>query len=283
MDPETNKAINLAREGDGDAIEWLIKSIQDRVYALAIKMLYLIPDAEDATQEILIKIVTKLGGFRKECSFVTWSMKIASNHLLNKRKNLARQQFTFKNCEDMIIRDIPDPSTKEYLEVEQELLVNEMRIVCVLGLFQCLDWDLRIVYIFGETMDINSSEGSAILGITPANFRKRFSRARKRLRSFLINNCELFDAKKNPCKCYIQSIASVKNGFINPKNLQHVKYLGHKNKKRDIALQLQEIEKLSRTAALMKINPDYAAPEIFIARIRKMLNSGKFKILDNVN
>ncbi|MCP3932335.1 MAG: RNA polymerase sigma factor [Bacteroidetes bacterium] len=278
MEQGINKVVDLAKEGDVEAIEWLIKLIQDRIYALAIKMLYLIPDAEDASQEILIKIVTRLGSFRKESSFVTWAMKIASNHLLNKQKSLARKQFTFKNCEDMIIQDMPDQSTVLYSEVEQGLLIDEMQIICVQGLFQCLDWDHRIVYILGATMDISSPEGSAILGITPVNFRKRFSRARKRIRSFLLKNCELFN-EHNPCKCNNQSMAAINNGLINPENFQHIKYSNNKDKKKAIVFQLREMERLSREAVLIRIHPDYAAPEIFVKRIRKMLKSNKFKKL----
>lgn len=282
MEQGINKVVDLAKEGDGEAIEWLIKLIQDRIYALAIKMLYLIPDAEDASQEILIKIVTRLGSFRKESSFVTWAMKIASNHLLNKRKSLVRKQFTFKNCEDMIIQNMSDQSTVFYSEVEQGLLVDEIRIICVQGLFQCLNWDHRIVYILGATMDISGPEGSAILGITPANFRKRFSRARERIRNFLIKNCELFN-EHNPCKCKNQSIAAVNNGLINPENLQHIKYSNNKEKRKAIVFQLREMEGLSREVALIRIHPDYAAPETFVKRIRKMLTSEKFQKLKNKN
>ena len=197
MEQDVNKVVDRGREGDAEAIEWLIKFIQDRIFALAIKMLYCIPDAEDATQEILIKIVTRLGGFRKESSFSTWALRIASNHLLNMRKRLVRRRFTFKYCEDMIIRDIPDKSTILFSEAEQGLFVDEIRITCVQGLLQCLDREHRIVYVLAQTMDVSGPEGSAILGISPENFRKRFSRARKSIRSFLFKNCELFN-ERNP-------------------------------------------------------------------------------------
>jgi RNA polymerase sigma factor (sigma-70 family) len=74
-----------------------VKSIQDRIYGLAIRMLYYLSDAEDATQEILIKIITHLDRFRGESRFMTWAYRIASNHLISTRKRRAeRWGWTFE-------------------------------------------------------------------------------------------------------------------------------------------------------------------------------------------
>jgi DNA-directed RNA polymerase specialized sigma24 family protein len=39
-------------------------------------------DAADATQKILLKVATHLGGFRRQAAFTTWVFQIARNHLL---------------------------------------------------------------------------------------------------------------------------------------------------------------------------------------------------------
>jgi len=71
-----------AKEGDQNSLEELVRNIQDLVYGLALRMLSHPADAEDATQEILVKVVTHLGSFRQESAFTTWVYRIASNHLL---------------------------------------------------------------------------------------------------------------------------------------------------------------------------------------------------------
>ena len=58
-----------AKSGSKDALEQLITRIQDRIYGLSLRMLYHPSDAEDASQEILIKIITHLSSFRNECTF----------------------------------------------------------------------------------------------------------------------------------------------------------------------------------------------------------------------
>src|SRR5438445_11408715 len=93
--PEAN--VKRAQQGDQAALEELIEQIQAKVYGLALRMLWHPEDAKDATQEILLRIVTHLGSFRRESSFQTWVYRIAANHLLGWRKSrLEAQGFTFE-------------------------------------------------------------------------------------------------------------------------------------------------------------------------------------------
>jgi RNA polymerase sigma factor (sigma-70 family) len=278
MTQDNNETVRLAIEGDKHALESLIISVKDRIYHLAMKMLYQRADAEDATQEILIKIVTRLDSFRQASSFGTWALKIASNHLLNKRKNYTRWRFTFQSCEDLIVRDLPDESTMSYFKAEQEMVVAEMRIRCMQAMLQCLDWDHRLVYILGETMDVSGPEGAAILEIKPATFRKRLARSRRRIRDFFQRNCELYDEVK-PCKCVSQAMTAVNRGLIDPEHLQYANHPVGKGQDIDAEKRLRLMDGLSREAALMRDHPNYAAPEAFIEGIRAMLDSGKFKKL----
>jgi len=85
QDPE-----NLARravEGDRAALEALVGAISDDVYRLAMRMLGHPADAEDACQEMLIKVVTHLGSFRGESGLRTWVWKVATNHLASVRRS----------------------------------------------------------------------------------------------------------------------------------------------------------------------------------------------------
>ncbi len=282
MPQDNSEIVSLAMEGDRHSLEALIRSVQDRIYSLALKMLYQTADAEDATQEILIKIVTRLDSFRQASAFSTWALKIASNHLLNKRKVVKKWQFTFKSCEEMIIRDLPDQATLSSFQAEQKMVVEEMRISCMQGMLQCLDWSHRLVYILGETMDITGPEGAAILDITPDTFRQRLSRARKRMRDFFRRNCEFY-AEGNPCKCVPQAMAAIQNGYIDPDRLQYAEHPVNKRKNADSIERIRLMDGLSREAALMRDHPDYAAPEVFIEAIRKMLDSGKFNKLRNLH
>ena len=86
MEISIEALVEQAKKGDRSALESVIQQIQDRVYGLAIRMLCHPADAEDATQDILVRIITHLGTFRSESSFMTWVYRIASNYLLKTRK-----------------------------------------------------------------------------------------------------------------------------------------------------------------------------------------------------
>ncbi len=53
----------------------LIASVQDIVFNMSLRMLGTFADAEDATQDILLKMITHLSSFRGESAFTTWVSK----------------------------------------------------------------------------------------------------------------------------------------------------------------------------------------------------------------
>src|SRR5687767_2781153 len=83
---EETALVERARAGDKLALEELVRSSQQLVYSLAIRMIADPTEAQDLTQEILIRVVTGLAKFRGESAFKTWVYRVASNHLLTARK-----------------------------------------------------------------------------------------------------------------------------------------------------------------------------------------------------
>ena len=49
--------------GDREALDALVRAVQPDIYALALRMLWNREDAEDATQEVLVRVVTRLSQF----------------------------------------------------------------------------------------------------------------------------------------------------------------------------------------------------------------------------
>ena len=54
---ELNDLISLALTGDSHALENIILDIQDFVFNISLRMLGTLADAEDASQDILIRII----------------------------------------------------------------------------------------------------------------------------------------------------------------------------------------------------------------------------------
>ena len=92
-DPPDEELVVQAQSGDKNALEQLVRRHQPWVFNIAVRMMWRRDLAEDATQEILIKVVTKLSSFRGDSLFRTWLYRIAVNHLLNVRKSEPRSPF----------------------------------------------------------------------------------------------------------------------------------------------------------------------------------------------
>src|ERR1043166_7724588 len=85
-DLEDRVLVTRARSGNRAALEALVQRHQGWIYNIAVRMLSHPQDAEDATQEILIKAVTQLSSFEGRSSFRTWLYRIVVNHVLNMKR-----------------------------------------------------------------------------------------------------------------------------------------------------------------------------------------------------
>src|SRR5262249_4338983 len=130
-DPRRSRSL-----GDRASLEELVRRHQRWIYNIAIRMLHHPQDAEDATQEILLKAVTRLSSFEDRSSFRTWLYRIAVNHLLNmKRGRVERESLTFREygagLDSIPDLDLPDPSGSL---PDARLLVNEAMLTCTSGM-----------------------------------------------------------------------------------------------------------------------------------------------------
>jgi len=264
-------------EGDREALEKLIILIRDEIYNLALYMLWHPEDAKDATQEILIKVITNLSTFRFEAAFTTWVYRIASNYLITCRKKHAEQtSVSFDEfAEDLLDGlDSADKSNRP----DQHLLEEEVKIGCTRGMLLCLDREHRLAYVLGEVFDLPGEMGGKILGISAAAYRKRLSRARNRVRTFMKGNCGLINPNA-ACRCSKRVTPAIKKGRVDSHNLLFTSpSLIHKSK--SMAKQVREMEELHETAAIYRSQPSYEAPEILLEKIKALLKSDKFQILN---
>jgi RNA polymerase sigma factor (sigma-70 family) len=269
--PPLEELVVRAQEGDRAALEAVVAGVRDRIYNLALRMLWHPADAEDATQEILVRIVTRLGSFRGESAFTTWAYRVAANYLLTTRKRRAeREELTFDRFAEQLDAGLAPAAPGPAAEVEQRLLAEEVKLGCTLGMLLCLDRDHRLAYVLGEVFGLTSQEAGDIVGVSPAAFRKRLSRARGRLHGFMAGKCGLVDAA-NPCRCARRIDHAVRVGRVDP---DHLLFATHPVRDADADTReiVQEMEQLHSAADLLRGHPDYAAPEATTKIIRSLLD-----------
>ena len=242
--------ITKSLEGDKASLEQLLKETQSIVYNLALRFVWIREDAEDATQEILIKITTNLSRFERKSKYTTWVYRIATNHLLTLRKNKLESQLSFPLfAEDLAI----GLGGVSYDQPDKHLLTQEVKVGCTLGMLLCLDRNLRIAYLLGAVFEINSQEASAILGISPENFRKRLSLARKGLQNFLGNHCGLVN-QSSPCRCHKRIQYAMDTGKVKKDRLQFVST-------ETLTQSVGEMEELYEVSELYRQHPSFVLDE----------------------
>ncbi len=221
MENTTFELIDLSLNGDKESLESLIFSVQDMVYNLSLRMLGNPQDAEDATQEIIIRIITKLSTFRKESAFSTWVYRIATNLLLNYKKGFFAKlpQLSFEFYGDDIKKGYIDNNPTLLGGVDESLLSEELKMSCTNVMLQCFEPQDRIIYILGTMFKVDSKICGEILGISPEAYRKKLSRLRSKMAEFLGTYCGLCNSGN--CSCKKRIGYAISSHRLNPANLEY--------------------------------------------------------------
>ena len=274
------RLVQAAIEGDRHALEVLINRHQAWIYNIALRMVWNPLDAEDVTQEVLLKIITKLSTFRGESEFRTWVYRIVANHVINMKRRSAEKKFIsfdqyWADIDGTPDQALPDQST---LPVDLSMVLEEIRIHCMMGMLLCLDRRRRLVFILGELLDVGDRIGSNILEISRVNFRQILSRSRKQVYSFMKNKCGLVDPD-NPCHCQGKAQGMIDDGEIDPQKFQF--NVNYRRRLRHISeVNYNRLKNLqdSQCKALFKEQP-FQEPPDYTAALREMLYSDDFQAL----
>lgn len=255
LDPDL---VAAAQQGSRGALETLVRSMQRPVFNLAIRMLAHGPDAEDATQEILIKIITHLGDVKETEAAGAWAFRITCRHLVHARKQgtLEAMRLDFKGFAadlDEGLEDLPDSSIQD---AETQIMIEEIKIGCTLALLTCLSRSLRAAYILGEIFELTDTEAASALEIDAAAFRQRLRRARSLVIGFVEARCGIVSPAAK-CRCDRRVTQALRLGRV---ERGHPRMPPAETPAPSIAEVRANVVKLERgraAAALMRSNPDF--------------------------
>ena len=272
-----SELIEQATNGSREALEKLILRHQAWIYNIAVRMVFHTQDAEEVTQEVLVKAITRLSTFKGESLFRTWLYRITANHVLNmKRRRGEPEAQTFSGYADAL-NDTPDlelPDPKN-VPVDVPLLVEEAKISCTTGMLLCLDRKQRLIFTLGEIFGASDAVGSEILEMSADNFRQGLSRARRDLYQFMHGQCGLVNPT-NPCRCAKKTRGFIEAGHVDPDHLQFVP--AHLRRITEAAEGVvRTIEKTldEQSAAIFREQP-FLEPKDQIGWLRQLLDNGKF-------
>jgi RNA polymerase sigma factor (sigma-70 family) len=183
--------VERALKGGKEDLEELVHRHQGWIYNVALRMTCDPDDAEDVMQEVLLILLTELSTFRGESRFRTWVYRIVANHVINMKKRKTEKLLnSFSHYGRLIDEapdmDLPDPKS---LPLDLPLLLEEIKVSCMMAMLLCLNRESRLIFILGEIFRVGDVVGSEIFQISKDNFRKRLSRARKSVYGFMKEKC----------------------------------------------------------------------------------------------
>ncbi|MGX1808570.1 RNA polymerase sigma factor [Nocardia sp. NPDC055321] len=275
-DAAERELVARAVAGDRAAVSDVVRLLQDPIYRLALRMVWRPADAEDAAQEILLRAVGSLRTWRGEAKLLTWAYRIGVNYLLNLRRRTPQEanQLSLDEFGEGLRDGLAE---QDYRGPEAVLLTHEVRLNCSQAMLQCLGREERIAFVLSDIFELSSAEAAWIADVTPAAYRKRLERAKKRLGNFLTANCGLANPQA-PCRCSRRVDRALSLGRVNPRAPA---FAGHPITPdgRTVADAERQMVRLHDAAAILGAHPDYAVPRARVDAIAALLESGGFPLL----
>lgn len=270
--------IDKAVSGDKQSLETIVLSVQDLIFNLSLRMLGSFADAEDASQDITLKIITHLSSFKKESSFSTWVFRIATNYLINYKKHMfAKYPLSFEyygeDIENGNVRDIPDLTQ----EVDKAILAEELKMSCTNVMLQCLDMESRCIFILGTMFRIDSRIAGEILDMTPEAYRQKLSRIRRRVAEFLEQYCGEYGS--GTCRCSERLNYAIQNHRLNPQQLDYTSAV--ETTKETMVNFISTMEDIDQMALKFSFCKSYESPEKTKQFFRDFLDSSLITTVKN--
>lgn len=273
MHTQTNKESLVQRAANGDraALEEALAGVQDLVFNLSLRMLGTFHDAEDASQDILVKVMTRLSSFRGDSAFDTWVFRIAVNHLRDYKKHLFAQrplsfEFYGEDIRSGRAADAPDLTGG----VDSSLLAQELKLSCTNVMLQCLDPESRCAFILGTMFRLDSRAAGDILDLTPEAYRQRLSRARRRMADFLSDYCGEYG--NGTCRCADRVNYAIQNRRIAPDRLEFTAARPSETAL-EVTAAMEELDGLAQQFSFCRL---YQSPERLKGMLRDILEGPAF-------
>ncbi len=172
VDPSLS-ALRRCAAGHADGLAELFERHGDQVYRLCFHLLNSPAEAEDATQDVFLRILDKAGGFQGKSLVKTWIHRITMNHCLNLLDKRKRAPQSLLNGEVVLA---PAVAT-EASGLEQSELADQVR-----DLVARLPEDGRAVFVLREVEGLSYREIAETLELAPGTVMSRLARARERFR-----------------------------------------------------------------------------------------------------
>jgi len=168
------------KNGEKEAFRELYDDYHQKVYSTAITMLGNAEDAEDAVQEVFMKIYRKVSGFDGRSKIGTWLYRIAVNVCIDHVRRNKVQRTKTLSAEEGSLNKLPEKG----IEVERLVTLDEVNTITRNAITR-LSPKLRTVVVLRDLQGFAHAEIADILGCSKGTVSSRLNRGRSKLRALL--------------------------------------------------------------------------------------------------
>jgi RNA polymerase sigma-70 factor (ECF subfamily) len=183
---ELQAAIDLLHGNDPDAVVRSVSLLRKSIYRLSMRFCGRHEDAEDTSQEVLLRVAALLPRFTSAEALALWLYKVAKSRCLNSRRRSKFAPERILSLEELLTggREVERTSSLQATSPEITLLETE-KVERVLTAIRALSPRYRIVLLLHDVEELSSGEISDILQLDERAVRVRLHRARRSLRDQL--------------------------------------------------------------------------------------------------
>ncbi|MHC5024507.1 MAG: RNA polymerase sigma factor [Planctomycetota bacterium] len=171
MSEVPTETIRACQEGDLEALGIIYRATAEQVFRVALRLLGCHADAEDATQQIFLRLHRKIASFDRRSRFSTWLYRVATNHCLNMLAGRRVLAPLARVADDRALLD--DPPAGGTADVGEA--------PSVATLLECLHPDDRAAIVLKDVEGLTYRELALALGVPAGTVMSRLHRARRRL------------------------------------------------------------------------------------------------------
>lgn len=172
--------VRRSQAGDRDAFNELADECHAQVYRWALAQTGHPDDADDVAQDVLLRLHAGLGRYRSESRFTTWLYRVTRNVAVNHQRRQRRRSKLGERVDAAMIEaaaEVPDPAdTLHQADTVEAIMVQ----------FRELPRMQREVFDLVDLQGMTPSEASELLAMNPNTVRAHLFRARKAIRSRML-------------------------------------------------------------------------------------------------
>jgi RNA polymerase sigma-70 factor, ECF subfamily len=193
---QETQLVERARSGDDAALAELVGPLRSPLFAYVYRMVTHRADAEDLLQDVLVRVLQSLPGYRGGSRFKTWVFGIATHVCLDHLRGKKRWRVEAQLEGEREAHANPERIERLGVLMSQPDFVYEIRehiAFCFTCIGRTLSAEEQAAIMLREVLGFSNQESAAILELSEPVFRHRLSSARAAMIDSYAGLCQLIN------------------------------------------------------------------------------------------